>query len=108
MKITAGKEDGVLRLALTGELDHHAAKTAMRTIESAIDRELPRRCVLDFTDLRFMDSSGIAVILKTQRRMAELGGSAMVENVPPQPGKVLSAAHLDRIVRIRRREEETV
>ena len=46
-----------------------------------------------------MDSSGIAVLLRAYRRMAELGGALTVANVPPQALKVLRAAGLERIIR---------
>ena len=100
MNITAQTASGGLTVFLEGELDHHAAKRAMRAIEEQIDLELPRRCRLDLRDLRFMDSSGIAVILKTKRRMEEIGGDVTVVNVRPQPEKVLRAAGLERLIRI--------
>ena len=100
MKITADVSDTAIVVHFFGELDHHAAKQAMKFIEDKIDVNLPRRCVLDMKNLSFMDSSGIAVILKTRKRMEEIGGSAAVENIAPQPEKVLTAAGLEHIIKI--------
>ena len=100
MKTEAIFSDGCLRLCLDGELDHHAAKRTMTVIEDAIDLYLPRQCILDLGGLTFMDSSGIAVILKTQRRMREFGGQTAVENVPKQPLRVIDTAGIDRLVKI--------
>ena len=47
MKIRAESKEGVLRLRLMGELDHHAANAAMREIDGILDRLLPRDCALD-------------------------------------------------------------
>lgn len=58
-------------LRLVGELDHAAAQTVMPGIEDAVEEYLPRRCVLDLTGVSFMDSSGIAVILKTDRLLRQ-------------------------------------
>ena len=100
MKINTTFGDGKLHIFLEGELDHHAAKKVMRAIEENIDANLPRDCILDMKRLTFMDSSGIAVILKTHRRMNETGGRMSVENAPKQPMRVIDAAKIDRIVRI--------
>ena len=100
MNIQTYMESGKLILELVGELDHHAAGEIMTAIESKIDRYLPRDCVLDLKKLTFMDSSGIAVIIKTYKRMQEIGGRTCVDNVPVQPMKVLDASGIERIIKI--------
>ena len=83
-----------------GELDHHAAKPLMTAIGDRIDTYLPGQCVLDLKGLTFMDSSGIAVILKTYKRMKELGGQTWVENAGKQPMKIISMSGIERLVKI--------
>jgi stage II sporulation protein AA (anti-sigma F factor antagonist) len=100
MTLGASYEGGILRVFLSGELDHHAAKKTVDFIEKKIDAHLPREMVLDMKDLSFMDSSGIAVILKSYRRMKEVGGVMQVENVNKQPLRVLLASNVERIVKI--------
>ena len=101
MELRAGTEDRVLTLFLSGELDHHAAKDVLQKMEFAIEREMPRQLVLNFAGISFMDSSGIAVVMRAQRRMQMLGGSAVVTHLPPQARKVLEAAGIGRWVNIR-------
>ena len=55
---------------------------------------------MDFQDLSFMDSSGIAVVLNTHKRLQEIGGRAWVVNVPQQPMKVLLTSGIYRVVEI--------
>ena len=98
MRIRAGGAGGTLRLYLDGELDHHAARRAMGEIEDYIDSRLPRDCVLDLGGLSFMDSSGIAVILKTWRRMHDIGGRTSVEGAEGQPRRVIDAAGIERLI----------
>ncbi len=100
MKVLTTYKSGRLTLTFKGELDHHEARDAMVRIERMIDEYLPRDCVLDFSGLTFMDSSGIAVILKTYKRLREMGGRAWVENPDKQPLRVIDASGIDRIVRI--------
>lgn len=89
---------GRLTLYLTGELDHHEARCAIRTIDELMDEYLPRDCVLDLNGLSFMDSSGIAVIIKLNQRMKSLGGRMWVENPAKQPQRVIDASGIDRLV----------
>ena len=69
-----------------------------------IEQYLPTDCVLDFRGVTFMDSSGIAIVIHTLRRMTELGGHLRLTKVPPQPEKVLRAAGIDRIVKLEGRD----
>lgn len=101
MTTDASFHEGTLTLRLYGELDHHAARPAVEQMEQNINTYLPSECVLNLEGLTFMDSSGLAVILKTYRRIGELGGTLSVEGVTPQPGKVIFAAGLERIINIR-------
>jgi len=87
-----------LTVALTGELDHHGAKQVMQELDKRMDRELPRRLSIDMGGVTFMDSSGIAVLLRAHRRMAQLQGSMTVSNVPPQALRVFQAAGLHRVI----------
>ena len=100
MKVTTSYRDGRLTLFFKGELDHHEAKDSMRKIDRMIDEYLPRDCIVDMAELTFMDSSGIAVILKIYKRMCEMGGRAWLENPSKQPLRVLDASGIDRIIRI--------
>lgn len=103
MNMTSFLQDKRLTIALKGDIDHHSAKETMRIIGNKIDLYLPMVCVLDFRDVTFMDSSGIAIVIHAIRRMRELRGVVRVENVPPQPMKVLKASGMERIVVIEER-----
>lgn len=100
MKVLSSYRDGRLNLYLQGELDHHEARSAMARIEQMIDEYLPRDCAVDMSGLTFMDSSGIAVILKIAKRLNQMGGRAWFENPSVQPLRVIDTSGIDRIVRI--------
>lgn len=107
MKIMTSYSDGRLTVYLTGELDHHSAKTAVTGISDAVDTYLPAELVLDMSETSFMDSSGIAVIVRTKRKLASCGGGMLIENPAAQPYKVLEAAGVDKIVPIFAKGEVT-
>ena len=100
MKVLSTYRDGRLTLFFQGELDHHEASAALRQITRTMDDYLPQDCVVDMGGLAFMDSSGIALILKISRLMAETGGRAWVENAKNQPLKVIDASGIDRMIKV--------
>ena len=109
MKVYSSYEGGSLQIILQGELDQHGVKGSMEAIDGLLEEYLPRDCVLDLSSLSFMDSSGIALILKLSRRMQREGGTLRVEHPAPQPRRVLEAAGVERMALVSlRREGETV
>ncbi len=100
MEMTYTAENRQLTIRMTGELDHHAARTAIGTIGEWIEQSLPRKTVLDLGGLTFMDSSGIAVVIRTKRRMEALNGNLLVVNIPRQAARVLETAGLEQYLNL--------
>ncbi len=98
MEMKYRAEGRQLTIAVIGELDHHAAKDLMDSIDRCMEQNLPSKTLLDLGGLTFMDSSGIAVVLRAKRRMEALGGSLIVVNIPKQAARVLETAGLRRYV----------
>ena len=98
MPITVTSRDSELTIALSGEIDHHAARELMAQLDQAIAERLPAQLVLDLSGVTFMDSSGIAVLLRSLRQMGHTGGSLRAVNIPAQARKVLDAAGIGRLI----------
>lgn len=98
MPVTCAEEGRALTVRVEGEVDHHAARQLMEELGRRVDTALPRSLTLDLGGVSFMDSSGIAVVLRTWRRMSQLGGVMTVRNVPSQAAKVLKAAGIDKLI----------
>ena len=98
MEMKYKAENRLLTITLSGELDHHAARDLMEFIDRLLEQTLPAKTLLDLGELTFMDSSGIAVVLRAKRRMEALAGTLMVVNIPRQAARVLETAGLNRYV----------
>lgn len=101
MHLTSYLQDGTLTIVLTGEIDHHCAKHYIQSITSKIEVYKPQICVLDFQEVTFMDSSGIAVVINTLRNIAKIEGKLEISGLNPQPLKVFRASGIEKIVNIK-------
>lgn len=100
MEVSASSDERRLTLYLRGELDHHGARGLIRQAEQEIDTSLPLQLALDLSGITFMDSSGIAVVMRCRQRMRELGGTVTLCHVPAQPRKVFDASGISKLVAI--------
>ena len=101
MQFTSFLDNGKLTIALTGEIDHHRAKESIRIILAKIEAYTPVVCILDFSEVTFMDSSGIAVVINALRAMAKIEGKLILEGLTNQPMKVFKTSGIDKLVEIK-------
>lgn len=101
MNFTSFLENGRLTIALNGEIDHHCAKTYISLIASKIEVYVPRICILDFRDVSFVDSSGIAVVINALRNMTQIEGKLILTGIAAQPMRVFHASGIDKLVEIK-------
>ena len=62
--------DGNAVVVVAGELDLDSAPRLSRELESLIESG-PPEVVIDFSDLSFVDSSGLAVLVSAQKRLVQ-------------------------------------
>ena len=98
MEISVKSEGRCMEIYLKGELDHHGAKGMMMRLDRELELALPLRLVLDFGGVAFMDSSGIAVVMRARSRMQQLGGRLKLRGTASQVRKVFDAAGISRLV----------
>lgn len=100
MHLTSYLQDGRLTVSLNGEIDHHCAKAYINAISGKLEAYTPKVCILDFQDVTFMDSSGIAVVINTLRNLTRIEGRLVLSGLNDQPMKVFRAAGVDKLVEI--------
>lgn len=101
MQFTSFLENGQLTVALSGEIDHHRAKCYIQAVSAKIEAYTPRICVLDFQDVTFVDSSGIAVVINALRNMSRIGGKLVLAGLREQPMKVFKTSGVDKLVEMK-------
>lgn len=83
-------KDGVLTVFLAGEIDHHTAVKIREETDLQIKKLHPTVLKLNFGGVKFMDSSGIGLIMGRYRAMRMTGGSLEVEDVPKQLKRIVA------------------
>lgn len=99
------KQRDKLTVALTGELDHCSAMNVRQELDELLSDQAVRHLMLDMADLKFMDSSGIGVILGRYRILAARGGSVWVRNMNPQINRIFQLSGMGQIIHVARQEE---
>jgi anti-anti-sigma factor len=92
--VTAGPEGAVVA-ALGGDLDI-AAVPALRERLLGLLHLGASRLVIDMSAVRYVDASGLEVLVSTRRRAVLLGGTLHLAALRPEVARVLAAAGLSR------------
>ena len=56
----------------TSELDHHITNEVRDGIDNILNTRPIKNIIFDFKNIRFMDSSGIAIVINALRNMKKL------------------------------------
>ncbi len=94
------KNDDALEIKLTGEIDHHNAVSVRADIDSLIFETRPKKLVLDLSEISFMDSSGLGLIMGRYSLMRDLGGGLALRAPTVAVMKILSLAGMERMIKI--------
>lgn len=90
----------MLVVRIYGDLDHCKADSVRKTI----NRELERRGVIniafDFSNVTFMDSSGIGVIMGRYKTVSALGGKAIIYGASGSIQRIIEMSGIDKIVTV--------
>ena len=83
-----------LKVYLSGEIDHHNARSIREYTDALIQEKKPARLLLNFSAVNFMDSSGIGLIMGRYRMMQLYGGSIRVVSIPPTLRRIMELSGL--------------
>lgn len=80
---------------LSGDVDLAAATDVWDALEPAL--EGARRVVVDLSGVRFIDSTGLSVLVRAHRRLAHDGGGLVVRRPSEMAARVLDVTGLDEL-----------
>lgn len=85
-------------VGIQGDIDHHTASKIRAEIDAVLESSTPRILILDFVGVKFMDSSGIGLILGRMRVLDGFGGKLFIKNVTGHAEKIVKLAGLSGLI----------
>ena len=95
------KENGKLTVYLYGEIDHHGAQKIKGAIDYEIIKSNPQIVIINFSNITFMDSSGIGLVLARLKVAESCNARLYVEGVDKSMEKILAVAGIKTIQNIK-------
>src|SRR5438309_8014332 len=83
-------------LPLEGEIDLHVSPRVERALASIIKKR-PACVVVDFSGVRFIDSSGLAVLIRAMQDIQKYGGKLTLSGLNHHVRPIFEMARLDQV-----------
>jgi len=96
---TASRANGTAVIAVRGDVDLYTAPQLWETIDAAI-AGTPHELVIDLTDVGFLDSSGLSVLVKAHKRLRPVEGSVVVRGASEQVYMALEISKLTSVLTV--------
>ena len=98
---------GAIVIAVHGDTDMHVAdELQVRLAEVIADR--PSVLVVDFSDVTFLDSMALGVLLKSLKRLREIGGRMRVVAPREEIRRIFEVTLLDRLFDVDSSRDEAI
>ena len=97
LTIAVENVDDVPVIRAAGELDLSTVPE-MRAVVAEVAERRPRALVFDFSEISYMDSSGLGILVSAKKRLGSYRGEVAVVTAQTSVLKALSLSGLDQIV----------
>ena len=88
MNVKTRAHKNVLYISLDGELDEHTAEYTRLNMDSAMSQTRAAQIVIDLANLRFMDSTGIGVLIGRYKKMKDKNVPIYISNPSTQAERI--------------------
>ncbi len=93
-------KNGRIRFKLKGEIDHHSAKTIRKRIDAELFISRPDEIILDLSEVEFMDSSGLGLILGRYQAATEMGVAFSIYEPTEAVRRILKLSGCEKMINI--------
>ena len=100
MKINFNEKDKLLNLEIDEEIDHHKSENLRRIADYEIQRRNPKKVILDFNNVFFMDSAGIGMVIGRYKTASMIGAKLEMKNVKNNIRKIFEMTGILKIIPI--------
>ena len=108
MKITYIIKDKRLIFEIEEDIDECCVQKIRRRIDNEIQRYMPKEIIFDFSNVSFMDSAGIGLIIGRYKLINMIGGELKIANVNTQIQKIFEMSGLLRLIPVEQKNKKEV
>ena len=108
MEITYIKKDKRLIFEIEEDIDECCVQKIRRRIDNEIQRYMPKEVIFDFSNVSFMDSAGIGLIIGRYNLINMIGGELKIANVNTQIQKIFEMSGLLRLIPVEQKNKKEV
>ncbi|MGH3746063.1 MAG: STAS domain-containing protein [Micromonosporaceae bacterium] len=98
--------DDAAVIGLSGDLDLATAPELRTCLHEALTERT--KIIVDMSDLRFLDSTGLGVLVRVHKKAKAVGGVVAFTSVPGNVVKILEVTCLDRVFPVYATVEEAL
>jgi len=104
MELHESEAGGTHTLHLKGEIDLHASPALREALQKKVSQRCPK-LLLNFGEVTYIDSSGLATLIEYCRESAEWKGGLALYGMTPRVRMVFDLVRLNELFRIRDDEQ---
>ena len=97
MEIMYNPQKKVLVVKLIKAIDHHSAKEIRETVDLYFADTKANHIVFDMSELEFMDSSGIGLIMGRYKFISPIGGRVILAGINEQIDRIMKLSGIYKI-----------
>jgi anti-sigma B factor antagonist len=94
---TARRQGDAVLATIRGEIDLHSSPDLRSVLLEMLEHHKPARLILNLSQVPYMDSSAIAVLVESLQKLRKTGGKILLTNLQPRVKSLLEIARLDSI-----------
>ena len=92
------KEDKLLVLKITEEIDEHSTQEIRRKADYEMERYMPKRVIFDFDSVTFMDSAGIGLLIGRYKFANMIGAKLEISNLTQSVRKIFEMSGILKLI----------
>ena len=93
----ARTEGDALVVAVRGEIDLHNSPELRGELLGLVGRHTPKKLIMNLSQVPYMDSSAIAVLVEARQKVGKAGGKVFLTDLQPRVKGLLEIARLGSI-----------
>lgn len=98
LQVKFSNKGTTLIVSIIGEIDHHSCEYIRQKVDGEIIKSSTKNVIFDLTDVGFMDSSGIGVIMGRYKNVQNLNGKTALTGLNGNIKRVFDLAGLLKVI----------